>query len=134
MPGPDGVRFLTGYDYEPGRQGLRLDRALVRPFVGWLTAWSFDRLRLWVETGLTPEASARRSVAVGTGRAVVAVVAARVLPAPWSLVVASAAIAVPLPIARPLARRCLRRAPDPVGSTPPATLAGLGDPVAAASA
>lgn len=53
---PDGehIVFSTGYDYEPA-WGRALDRLLVRPLVGWLTAWSFDRLRIWAETGITPE-------------------------------------------------------------------------------
>lgn len=52
-PTDDGVRFVTGYDYRPG-YGRLLD-LLVRPLVGWMTAWSFDRLRLWAETGAEPE-------------------------------------------------------------------------------
>jgi len=50
----DGIRFITGYDYEPGWGGL-LDRLVVRRLVGWMTAWSFDRLRIWAETGVEPE-------------------------------------------------------------------------------
>ncbi|TQK18199.1 hypothetical protein FBY40_0686 [Microbacterium sp. SLBN-154] len=51
---PDGNRtiFITGYDYEAGWG--QLDR-VVRPLLGWATAWSFDRLRIWVETGVPPE-------------------------------------------------------------------------------
>lgn len=128
IPGADGVRFLTGYDYEPGPQGAWFDRALVRPFVGWLTAWSFDRLRLWVETGLEPEASARRSIAVGTARALAVVAAGWLAPAPLPLLLAAAAIVVPVPISRPLARRCQRRPPDRLGARPPSTLAGLAGP------
>ena len=52
VPTPEGVRFVTGYDYEPA-WGV-LDR-LVRPLVGWATAWSFDRLRIWAEHGTEPE-------------------------------------------------------------------------------
>ena len=57
IPTADGVRFLTGYDYEPGwgSLGRALDPLLVRPFVWWLTARSFDRLRLWAEAGIAPE-------------------------------------------------------------------------------
>ena len=54
VPTADGVTFVTGYDYEPG-WGRVLDRLVVRPLVGWLTAWSFDRLRLWAEDGVEPE-------------------------------------------------------------------------------
>jgi len=48
VPTDDGIRFLTGYDYEPpfGAAGRIVDRAAVRPVVGWLTARSFDALRL----------------------------------------------------------------------------------------
>jgi len=52
-PDGDGVRFVTGYDYDPG-WGRVLDR-VARPVLGWATAWSFDRLRLWVERGEEPE-------------------------------------------------------------------------------
>jgi hypothetical protein len=51
------TRFITGYDYEPfgGRPGALLDRLVTRKFVWWMTAWSFDRLRIWAETGRPPE-------------------------------------------------------------------------------
>ena len=52
IPAQGGTIFITGYDYEPG-WGL-LD-VLVRPLLGWATAWSFDRLRIWLETGVAPE-------------------------------------------------------------------------------
>ncbi|MGW7379699.1 hypothetical protein [Streptomyces sp. NPDC054794] len=57
LPDTDGVRFLTGYDYRPrwGAFGALADRLLFRPLMGWATAWSFDRLRLWLERGITPE-------------------------------------------------------------------------------
>jgi hypothetical protein len=53
VPLPDGrTRFITGYDYDPGWGPLDL---VVRPLLGWATAWSFDRLRIWLETGTAPE-------------------------------------------------------------------------------
>ncbi|PRZ06998.1 polyketide cyclase/dehydrase/lipid transport protein [Isoptericola sp. CG 20/1183] len=52
-PVEGGVRFVTGYDYTPGF-GRAADRVL-RPLVLWMTAWSFDRLRIWAETGVPPE-------------------------------------------------------------------------------
>lgn len=59
-PQPDGrVRFTTGYDY---RAGWGLADLVVRPLVGWATAWSFDRLRIWAETGTAPERWALLSV------------------------------------------------------------------------
>lgn len=54
VPTERGVTFITGYDYRPGWGGL-LDRILIRRLVGWATAWSFDRLRIWAETGVEPE-------------------------------------------------------------------------------
>ncbi|MEL7978120.1 SRPBCC family protein [Isoptericola sp. F-RaC21] len=59
-PDGDGVRFVTGYDYVPG-WGRLLDR-VARPLLGWATAWSFDRLRLWAEQGVEPERWPLRSV------------------------------------------------------------------------
>jgi hypothetical protein len=51
---PDGrTRFVTGYDYDSGWGVLDL---VVRPVLGWATAWSFDRLRVWLEGGSEPEA------------------------------------------------------------------------------
>ncbi len=57
VPEAQGVRFLTGYDYRPrgGAFGAVADRLVFRPLTGWATAWSFDRLRLWLERGITPE-------------------------------------------------------------------------------
>lgn len=57
IPERDGVRFLTGYNYQPGWGvlGRVLDPLLIRPFVWWLTAHSFDRLRLWAENAAVPE-------------------------------------------------------------------------------
>jgi hypothetical protein len=54
LPAPDGVTFVTGYDYAPG-WGRVLDGLVLRRLIGWLTAWSFDRLRIWAETGVEPE-------------------------------------------------------------------------------
>lgn len=50
------VTFLTWYDYRTrfGKAGRVMDLAF-RPMLGWATAWSFDRLRLWVEEGCPPE-------------------------------------------------------------------------------
>jgi hypothetical protein len=53
-----GVRFFTWYDYQV-RFGFagRIADVVFRPLMGWATAWSFDRLRLWAEEGQTPESS-----------------------------------------------------------------------------
>ena len=63
VPTPAGVRFLTWYGYETrfGAIGRALDRLAFRPLMGWATAWSFDRLRLWIERGIPPGISLRRA-------------------------------------------------------------------------
>jgi hypothetical protein len=69
---PDGaaIRFLTRYDYAPrfGLPGRWLDALVFRPLLGWATAWSFDRLRRWLERGLEPEAALRQALVHGTAR------------------------------------------------------------------
>jgi hypothetical protein len=78
LPGPHangepGIRFLTRFDYRTrwGRTGELADRFVFRPLFGWATAWSFDRLRLWLEHGITPERS--RNQAIAHAAAVIAV-------------------------------------------------------------
>jgi hypothetical protein len=61
LPTATGVTFITGYDYAPG-WGRALDALVIRRFIGWMTAWSFDRLRIWAETGVEPERWPPRSV------------------------------------------------------------------------
>lgn len=65
MPTDDGIRFLTRYDYRTrfGAPGAMVDRLVFRPMLGWATAWSFDRLRLWIERGIDPVTSMRRCAA-----------------------------------------------------------------------
>jgi len=59
VPTGDGLRFFTWYDYETrwGFLGRLVDRIAFRPMIGWATAWSFDRVRLWAEDEQTPDAS-----------------------------------------------------------------------------
>ncbi|WP_260735384.1 DoxX-like family protein [Tunturiibacter lichenicola] len=59
IPTDHGTRFFTWYDYQVrfGAVGRIIDRIVFRPLIGWATAWSFDRLRLWIETGQSPETS-----------------------------------------------------------------------------
>jgi hypothetical protein len=59
VPQEDGLRFFTWYDYQVrfGIFGRVIDCTLFRPLIGWATAWSFDRLRLWAENDQTPESS-----------------------------------------------------------------------------
>ncbi|MEU6327514.1 hypothetical protein ABZ851_09540 [Streptomyces sp. NPDC047049] len=117
VPDGDALRFLTGYDYRPrwGRFGRVADRLLFRPLMGWATAWSFDRLRLWCERGITPERSLRQALAELVLR--IAVVVATAVAAPVAalatvLAVAAAALLLPPLPTTPAARRCLRRPPE----------------------
>jgi uncharacterized membrane protein YphA (DoxX/SURF4 family) len=70
------VRFLTDYDYEVrfGAIGRLFDRLIFRPLMGWATAWSFDRLRLWVERGIEPAVAMRLSVVNWVARVALAMV------------------------------------------------------------
>jgi hypothetical protein len=117
------VRFLTGYDYRPGwgRFGSVADRAF-RPWLGWATAWSFDRLRLWLERGISP----RRALLHGLGEVAVraGLVAAAAAGGWWWSAVTAAVVAVLMPPAptTPAARRCRRRPPDRLGARAPSTL------------
>ena len=64
VPTASGVRFLTWYDYRTrfGAAGWLIDRLLFRPLIGWATAWSFDRLRLWIDRGIPPDISMRMAL------------------------------------------------------------------------
>jgi hypothetical protein len=64
------IRFFTWYDYETrfGAFGKLIDRCVFRPLLGWATAWSFDRLGLWIEKGITPEASRDRAIVYALAR------------------------------------------------------------------
>ncbi|MEU6088162.1 hypothetical protein ABZ865_15315 [Streptomyces sp. NPDC047085] len=124
-----GVRFLTGYDYRPrwGAFGAVADRLVFRPLMGWATAWSFDRLRLWLERGITPERALANWLAELLVRALVLVVCLTGLGlgpvvrafgslavfviylCPILLVVAMSLALFKAPLAcTPAARRCLR--------------------------
>lgn len=58
------VLFRTVYQYDVryGWFGQVVDRGVFRPLITWATAWSFDRLRLWVEEDVPPEISVRMTV------------------------------------------------------------------------
>jgi hypothetical protein len=124
IPTGDGIRFLTGYDYRPrwGRFGLLADRLVFRPLTGWATAWSFDRLRLWLERGTPPERSLRYSLAEAALRVIAVAVALLLGPLAAALVATVALSLPPLPCT-PAARRCVRRRPAPI--TAPALLDSL---------
>ncbi|GAC1448043.1 MAG: DoxX-like family protein [Isosphaeraceae bacterium] len=72
IPAGEGVRFLTRYDYQTrfGSVGRAFDAAVFRPLMGWATAWSFDRLRLWLEDGIDPATSAALSLIHAAARGV----------------------------------------------------------------
>jgi hypothetical protein len=76
IPTPEGIRFLTWYDYRVrfGVLGRIVDRGCFRPLLGWATAWSFDRLRLWMERGVAPELSRTLALTYSLSRAMLAFV------------------------------------------------------------
>lgn len=76
VPIDGGVRFFTLYDYRTrfGVVGRIVDRFVFRPLIGWATAWSFDRLRLWIEKGLAPETSRNLALVYGLTRIAIAFV------------------------------------------------------------
>jgi hypothetical protein len=76
VPDRGAVRFLTRYDYAPrfGRPGRWLDALVFRPLLGWATAWSFDRLRRWLEHGLEPEIALRQALIHVVARSALALV------------------------------------------------------------
>lgn len=76
VSGADGVRFLTWYDYRTrfGVVGRLFDRLFFRTIIGWATAWSFDRLRLWIERGIDPALSMQRTLTHAIARITLAIV------------------------------------------------------------
>jgi hypothetical protein len=70
IPTADGIVFLTWYDYRTrfGALGALLDRVGFQPLMGWATAWSFDRLRLWLEDGVDPTLAGRQALVHGVAR------------------------------------------------------------------
>jgi hypothetical protein len=129
IPTGDGVRFLTRYDYRPrwGRVGELVDRWAFRPVFGWATAWSFDRLRLWLDEGIRPERARNRAIAHAAASGALAgiwlrlgVTRLRAGPRGRAGVAARRALATVVLTAvamatahgRPSGRRPLRRAPD----------------------
>jgi DoxX-like protein len=76
IPTGDGIRFLTWYDYRTrfGAAGALFDRWIFRPLLGWATAWSFDRLRLWLEKRIRPEDALRQTLVHTVSRVALAAV------------------------------------------------------------
>ncbi|MEU1893592.1 hypothetical protein ACH4D4_14915 [Streptomyces pristinaespiralis] len=113
VPSGDGIRFLTGYDYRPrwGRFGRFADRWVFRPLMGWATAWSFDRLRLWCEAGVSPGRLLAHWLAESALRLLVPVLTAALVSPAVAVATAVAALLLPPSRLTPAARRCLRTAP-----------------------
>ncbi|SDS99578.1 Polyketide cyclase / dehydrase and lipid transport [Actinoplanes derwentensis] len=129
VPVAGGVRFLTGYAYRTrwGLVGWAVD-LVFGPVFGWATAWSFDRLRLWLEHDVTPERALRHAVAETTLRlilvagAVATVTSGAGVPGiGWlfALVIAGLAVFLPPHPRTPAARRCRRRPATPQPAEPP---------------
>jgi hypothetical protein len=137
IPTAEGLRFITGYNYSPGMgaPGKLLDSWFFRPALGWATALSFDRLRLWAESGLDPKDSRNRWFMDAAVRAAGAVTAGLLLRgaaekrstifALAGLAVAGASWLVPPHPTVPRAARCLRQAPDLRSGRTPSALATL---------
>jgi hypothetical protein len=70
VPRRDGIRFITWYDYRTrfGVIGRFIDKLFFRRLLGWATAWSFDRLRLWIENGILPEVSLNQTLTYSLSR------------------------------------------------------------------
>ncbi len=119
VPTSDGVRFITRYGYRPG-WGRPAD-LVFRPLIGWATAWSFDRLRLWLETGQTPERSLWQALAELCVRVLAVGIAVQATPAVIACLIGAAAVLLPPLPSTPAARRCLRRPPGRLASKAPLT-------------
>jgi hypothetical protein len=57
-----------------GPLGQAVDALVFRPLIGWATAWSFDRLRLWIERGLDPAVTWRYALVHGLARITIALI------------------------------------------------------------
>ena len=160
VPDDGGVRFITGYNYQPGwgPLGKLLDARVIRPALGWATAVSFDRLRLWAENDTNP-ATARNAWladafarAVGIGLALLLLQAPakpttgarpqgqpgspgririrdrRLTTVPAAATLIIAALACPAARIVPRAARCSRSTADLTVSRAPSALADLQEP------
>ncbi|GAA4899695.1 hypothetical protein LX16_0714 [Stackebrandtia albiflava] len=117
VPCDGGIRFLTGYRYDGW--------AWSRPLMGWATAWSFDRLRLWLETGRSPRRLLVSAITEVVARTAVSAAVAWWLPTWCALLVTAALVLIPPLRGTPAARRCRRRPPDSVARRPPEILDDL---------
>jgi hypothetical protein len=73
IPTEKGIKFVTWYDYKTrfGIIGRNIDALMFRPLIRWATAWSFDRLRLWVEKKIDPLLSLERSIIYSISRGII---------------------------------------------------------------
>lgn len=144
IPTGNGLRFITGYNYEPGMGplGRLLDTPFIRPALGWATALSFDRLRIWAESDLNPRKSRNRWVIDAAARTCGLLTAGILILRPLEgrastaakvagVGVALAAWLAPAHKTIPRAGRCLRQAPDAGTARAPAALADLESPAKA---
>jgi len=76
IPTPNGIRFLTWYDYGTrfGAVGAAFDRLIFRPLLGWATAWRFDCLRLWLEEHKRPADAIRQTIVHAAARITLAAI------------------------------------------------------------
>lgn len=151
VPQDQGIRFITGYNYAPGMGaiGRKLDPRIIRPALGWATALSFDRLRLWAESDVDPalsrnawlmDAAARTGALAGAALVLRRALAVHVRTGPGKgLPAAASAFALGLALGAfaltfpshpkvPRAARCLRRPPDRGSAEAPASLKTLPEP------
>lgn len=114
-PAGDRISFRTGYDYRPrwGTSGRIIDALVLRPWMRWATAWSFDRLRIWLETGLSPEAARNRALADVAVRGQLVLAAGAVDGRLGIATAVCLALAPPL-ATTPAARRCRRKPARPI--------------------
>ncbi len=137
IPTDDGLRFITGYNYQPGMGsiGRTLDPTVIRPALGWATALSFDRLRLWAEENVHPRKSRNRWFLDAGARTGLLLIAGAllgksrknqsVLAGLSGIALSLAAFGSPTHWTVPRAHRCLRSAPDSASARVPDDLAGL---------
>lgn len=144
VPYDGGVRFITGYTYQPGwgPLGQVLDARLIRPALGWATAVSFDRLRLWAEQDIQPAAARNAWLTDAAARIAALGAAVGLLTAACSsrgsiisrlaglfaAAALAAALGAPSRSCVPRAARCLRTPTDRKTSRPPSDLAALPEP------